>query len=278
MNKSYQYTLITLLLAAAFVIGSMAGMDFILRVREKKILSASGTAAMASPVRAWQQWEAQVAEETEKQAGSDGYVLNFRQIEEVIRSRTNYDEEVIHEPVRGQISIEKAIEAGKKWIAEMAVEERNGRKLDEEIYFVNAILGIRKYKEVSNVQMEPYYSFWTVRFSSESMGIVLYINAITGKVWNAEISLYDTMLDEVPYENLSCFSELAGFKVSDEPSVEMKDGRKWANLAIEDSLLYTQMECYEVNVDKNGIVDYSETGKFRDKYLVITYDLLLKEN
>lgn len=38
MNKSYQYTLITLLLAAAFVIGSMAGMDFILRVREKKIL------------------------------------------------------------------------------------------------------------------------------------------------------------------------------------------------------------------------------------------------
>ena len=72
MNKSYQYTLITLLLAAAFIIGSMAGMDFILRVREKKILSSSGTAAMASPVRAWQQWEAQVAEETEKQAGSDG--------------------------------------------------------------------------------------------------------------------------------------------------------------------------------------------------------------
>ncbi len=278
MNKSYQYTLITLLLAAAFVIGSMAGMDFILRVREKKILSASGTAAMASPVRAWQQWEAQVAEETEKQADSDGYVLNFRQIEEVIRSRTNYDEEVIHEPVGGQISIEKAIEAGKKWIAEMAVEERNGRKLDEEIYFVNAILGIRKHKEASNAQMEPYYSFWTVRFSSESMGIVLYINAITGKVWNAEISLYDTMLDEVPYENLSCFSELAGFKVSDETSVEMKDGRKWANLAIEDSLLYTQMECYEVNVDKNGIVDYSEIGKFRDRYLVITYDLLLKEN
>ena len=278
MNKSYQYTLITLLLAAVFVIGSMAGMDFILRVREKKILSASGTAAMVSPVRAWQQWEAQVAGETEKQAGSDGYVLNFRQIEEVIRSRTNYDEEVIHEPVGGQISIEKAIEAGKKWIAEMAVEERNGRKLDEEIYFVNAILGIRKHKEASNAQMEPYYSFWTVRVSSESMGIVLYINAITGKVWNAEISLYDTMLDEVPYENLSCFSELAGFKVSDEPSVEMKDGRKRANLAIEDSLLYTQMECYEVNVDKNGIVDYSETGKFRDRYLVITYDLLLKEN
>ena len=278
MNKSYQYTLITLLLAAVFVIGSMAGMDFILRVREKKILSASGTAAMVSPVRAWQQWEAQVAGETEKQAGSDGYVLNFRQIEEVIRSRTNYDEEVIHEPVGGQISIEKAIEAGKKWIAEMAVEERNGRKLDEEIYFVNAILGIRKHKEASNAQMEPYYSFWTVRFSSESMGIVLYINAITGKVWNAEIGLYDTMLDEVPYENLSCFSELAGFKVSDEPSVEMKDGRKRANLAIEDSLLYTQMECYEVNVDKNGIVDYSETGKFRDRYLVITYDLLLKEN
>ena len=253
-------------------------MDFILRVREKKILSSSGTAAMASPVRAWQQWEAQVAEETEKQAGSDGYVLNFRQIEEVIRSRTNYDEEVIHEPVGGQISIEKAIEAGKKWIAEMAVEERNGRKLDEEIYFVNAILGIRKHKEASNAQVEPYYSFWTVRFSSESMGIVLYINAITGKVWNAEIGLYDTMLDEVPYENLSCFSELAGFKVSDEPSVEMKDGRKRANLAIEDSLLYTQMECYEVNVDKNGIVDYSETGKFRDRYLVITYDLLSKEN
>ena len=77
-------------------------------------------------------------------SGSDGYVLNFRQIEEVIRSRTNYDEEVIHEPVGGQISIEKAIEAGKKWIAEMAVEERNKKPIP-------AILPMTKTAARSNV-------------------------------------------------------------------------------------------------------------------------------
>ncbi len=278
MMKSYKYTLITLLLSAAFIIGSMAGMDFIWRAREKKLLGSSGTAAMASPVRAWQQWEDDVTKETGQQAGSAGYVLNFSQIEEVIRSRKNYDEEVVHDPVRGQLSIEKAIEAGEKWIAEMGLEERTGKKLNEQIYFVNAILGIREKKEASTVQSEPYYSFWTVRFSSQSMDIVLNINAVTGKIWNAEIILYDIMPGEFPDEKLSCFSKMAGFHVSDEPSVEMNDGRKRAILAIEDSLLYTQMECYDVNADKNGIVDYSDTGKFQDQYMVVTYDLLLKEN
>ncbi len=278
MIKAYKYTFITLLLAVTFVIGSMAGMEFIFQIREKQLLGLSGTGAIVSPVRAWQQWENGSSKETDKPAGGDGYTMNVRQTEEVIRSRTNYDEEVIHDLVGGQLSIEKAIEAGEKWFAGMGIGERDGKEADEEIHFVNAILGIRKQKEAANVQLEPYYSFWTIRFSSQSMGIVLYINAVTGKVWNAEIVLYDNMPDELSYEKLRLFLEMAGFKASDEPSIQIDNGIERGILAVEDSLLYAQMEYYNVNVDKNGIVDYSDTGKFQDKYMVITYNLLIKEN
>lgn len=272
MIKPSKYTFITLFLAVAFILGSMAGMDFILRVREKQLLGASGTAAIESPVRAWQQWEDAAAGETDEQAGDEGYVLDIGQIEEVIKSRNHYDEEVIHDPVRGQISIEKAIEAGEKWIAEMGIGA------SEEMDFVNAILSTRKQKGELNVQLEPYYSFWTVGFSGQSMHTVLHINAVTGKVWNAEILLADHMLDEPPYKKLRCFSRLAGFTLSDKCFVKVSEEKRRASLEMENSLLYTQMRCYEVAVDKSTVVDYSDGGKYPYEYVEITYDLLLKEN
>lgn len=278
MFKSSKYTLITLFLAVAFILGSMDGMDFILRVREKQLLGASGTAAIVSPVRAWQQGEGDIEGEADQQADDDGYVLDIGQIEEVIRSRNHYDEEVIHDPVRGQISIEKAIEAGEKWIAEMGIDVGNEMETGEGLDFVNAILVIRKQKGALSVQMEPYYSFWTVGFSDQSTSIVLCINAVTGKVWNAEILLKDHMLDEPPYKKLRRFSELAGFQASDKRFVKVSEGKEQAILEIENSSLYTRMRCAEVIVDSSSIVSYSDAGSYPYEYVRITYDLLLKEN
>ena len=49
-----KYTLVCLLLAAVFALGSTAGMNVILQMRERQRLKESGTVVMESPVLAWQ--------------------------------------------------------------------------------------------------------------------------------------------------------------------------------------------------------------------------------
>ena len=57
MNRASKYTLLSLLFAAVFVFGSMAGTDLILQMWEKRRLEESGTVTMESPVLAWQSVE-----------------------------------------------------------------------------------------------------------------------------------------------------------------------------------------------------------------------------
>lgn len=274
MNKTLKYTFFTLLFAAAYILGSMAGMDFLLRTREGQLLGANGTATIEAPVRAWQQWGGDIEGKADKSDEDGGRSLTIGQVEEVIRSREDYVEEVIHDPVKGQITIEEAIESGKKWIAGM--EEGNKAETETQLHFVNAILGIRKHKNKEKEQVEPYYSFWTVQFSSQSMSAVLYMNAVTGKVWNAELTLYEDMPVKPPYGKLKCFLELSGLPVTGEATVLTDEEEKWATLDLEGSLLYARMEYHKVETDKSGIVDYADNGKFHDRYIVITYDLLVK--
>ena len=54
MKRVSKYTLVCLLLAAVFALGSTAGMNVILQMRERQRLEESGTVAVESPVLAWQ--------------------------------------------------------------------------------------------------------------------------------------------------------------------------------------------------------------------------------
>ena len=51
MKKTYKYTFLTMFLALVFIFGSMAGMNFILYIREDRLLSESGMVVVESPVR-----------------------------------------------------------------------------------------------------------------------------------------------------------------------------------------------------------------------------------
>ncbi len=116
MNKSFQYTILTLLLALVFAFGSMAGMNLILEKREEQILTERGKAVIEAPVFAWQEWETEGNEENKE---NKGRTLTLKQISDAIDSWNNRTGEVIHDPVEGQISMEQAIEQGKAWLAFM---------------------------------------------------------------------------------------------------------------------------------------------------------------
>ena len=122
MNRTSKYTLLSLLFAAVFVFGSMAGTDLILQMWEKRRLQESGTVTMESPVLAWQ--SAETEEEYVKQDGGpfdrdkeEDLTLTEKEIEQVIRYRKNCEGELLHDPVKGQITMEQAFAAASQRLA-----------------------------------------------------------------------------------------------------------------------------------------------------------------
>lgn len=269
MNRVHRYTLFCFLLAAAFVLGSMAGMDYILKKKESRLLRESGTAAADLPVAAWpepknsggQDTEASAEEQEEKQ-------LTIEQIEEVVSYRADATEEILHEPVTGQITMEEAIASGENWLAEMGFtgeknesaeeEQENGESVSEKKSTQNlarrASLGVRKNRAESGLPMEPYYSFWTVRFSDKSIYAVLSVNAVTGKIWDAEITLYNNLPDGFSWERLDLFLKLAGVQQDTENFVEINDTNTGAIMRLKNSLLCAETKYYDIVVD----FDYNE--------------------
>lgn len=268
MNKSFKYTILTLLLALGFAFGSMAGMNLILEAREKQILTERGKAVIEAPVRAWQEQKSGENEE------SKGNTLTLKQISDAIDSWNNRIGEMIHDPVEGQISMEQAIEQGKVWLASMEKNRDMGEKvdLDNEIYSVSAVLGVGKQNEQAGGQIEPYYSFWTIQFTSQGINTTVYLNAVTGKVWGAEIILYEDIPTEMPVESMYLFAELTGVEKTDLEEPKVSVAGNGAVMELNEGI-EAQMNFSIVELDKNSIVDYSESGIFQETYAVISYKL-----
>ena len=262
-RHGYQYALLCFFLSVLFVFGSMAGMDFILQKRESRLLQECGTEEVESPVAVWQEPQTAGAKEQGEDSEDTLQQLTVEQMEAVISYRANATDEVLHDPVTGQISMEEAFTCGERWLVEMGFLEEKGysRTLSR-----RASLGIRKYRKVSSVPMEPYYSFWTVKFSGENVYAVLSINAVTGRVWDAEITLYDEMTQKFSWETLELFTELAGIQADAEDYVEtMNDVNTGAVLTVRDSDLQAQMKYYDTAVAIAG--DRSADGE--DNYSMI---------
>ncbi len=229
MNKTYKYTIVTLILAVAFSFGSMAAVKLMIRAREGQILSESGIIE-AAPVR-----------EREEQGE-----VSVEDIENAV-SRWRGNMVSAHNPMEGQISMEEAIRAGREWLGEMDLEREyeDGREMDEDgqLYSVYAILGVMASEEFTEDDMALYDSFWRVEFASKYMQIFLYVNAVTGKVWRADITMYSNCLEQIPYWKLKTFVELCGLQPSYKGAEKNQEGTQ-AVWDIDDSRLCARMQFY----------------------------------
>ena len=256
MNKTYKYTVATVLLALVFSFGNIVCMKFILQVREQKLLTESGTSVIDAPVQEWK---------------IEGYSEppTTEQMEEVLKSWEESSDIVVHEPVTGQISMEGAAKAGRQWLAEMGFDKVGQAKSEIKTTNVWNVYGTLSAVSVGESEaeagMEPYYSFWRVELSNRFCQAFLYINAVTGKVWSADVVLYEDLPGEMSYENLRRFVDLSGLHTSD---AIRRLGDSNALLSIDDSDLYAEME---FRYSKTGYPysGYDETGllDFRDKVL-----------
>lgn len=271
MNKSFKYTILTLFLALAFILGSMKGMKLFLKVREKQMLTESGRAVVEAPVRSWQEWKTDEVEEDK------ALILTLKQVRNVINHWNNRMEEVIHDPVEGQISMEQAIGKGKAWLASMGKSidmEAGIGTAESEIYSIRAVLGVGKQKKQVQKKAEPYYSFWTIQLMGETVNATVYLNAVTGKVWEAEIILYESILDEIPIESIYLFAESTGIEKLSLEKPKVSTDRNRAVIVWNDGI-EVQMDYSVTRLDNESIVDYSQSGVFQETYAAISYELVV---
>lgn len=260
-----------------FVLGSMAGMNFILHGRENKLLQESGTEVVESPVAVWQEPQDAGTEETDANSGNGMPLLTVAQMEEVINYRGDAVSEVLHDPVTGQISMEEAIACGERWLAEMGYTEENTEGTPRtQARGRRAALGVKKDQKTSKVPMEPYYSFWTVGFSDESVYASLSVNAVTGRVWDAEVLLYDDMSQKFSWETLDLFAKLAGVQADMEDFIEINATNTGAILAIKDSCLYAQVRYYDIETVVADRESWS-AGVDGEYYETVTDDIKIAE-
>ena len=205
MSRKYKYTFFTVFLALAFSFGSMKAMDFILKVREQQLLEEKGTVLPDVFVLEWQEKDD----------------LTVHQVEETVKCWEESVKFTTHNPVSGQISIEQAIKESKSWMKEMSlgISEWGGNDVEIDLGAVNAVLGTIE-EETGRQQAEPQNSFWKVEFSNHSIQGILYVNAVTGKIWFADITLFEYLPDQMPYWKLKYFLELAGLQATHKGSVQ----------------------------------------------------------
>jgi len=257
MIRKGKYTIVSFLFAVFFIFGSMEVMDYILQIRETQLLTEKGRVKMESPVRTWENDKEDTMSED---IADERYVLKTEQTEDAITCWNDRDRSILHDPVAGQISLEEAVKAGEKWLIEMGI----GEEQEVAACTINAELGVGVQAEDAGEQLEPYYSFWTVTYSDQSMSAILYLNAVTGKVWGAEITLYEVLSEKLSDDRLRLFVELAGLQVSEDDSVVTESGGTRTEIAVKESRLYAQEHSYSMTVG------------FENSYKHTVYQLLIK--
>lgn len=272
MKKTYKYTVLTVVLAIVFSFGSMAGMNLILKARERQLLTKSGRSVMEVPV------QTNVGQEKDQNFNKDRGTLTIEQIEKVVSLWDEPDEVVVHNPADGQISMGEAIRAGQEWLINMGMEVE--RKDNDEVHqYATLSTAVRESSEEEDdnkdVQTAPYNSFWRVHFYSSSLEAFLYVNAVTGQVWSADIILYDDFPKEIPSKKLRDFVELCGLKVSGSESEEelWQPSYSWMErVEIENSKLIAEMQFMR---SQTG---YPGSGYGKEGLLNFRSKILYKEN
>ncbi len=211
MHKTGKYTILTGLLAIAFIALSLFCVRLLLGKWEEKLLTERGSLEFALPVRDWQEMGADQASSGEKE-------LTMEQIEDIIDIWNQRNAMLIHSPVEGQISIDEAIEAAKNWLEKMEITKFT-KKASSGDGSIQATLNQGRKKGEKWELKGPGYSFWVVEYKRSDMEAIFYVNAVTGQVWSAQIWLEEFQAEDmetVYLENgvmqLKRFIKLAGFK------------------------------------------------------------------
>lgn len=213
MNKSKPYVLIVLfLLSFGVVIGGWFLTEALLLQKQEEFLDRTGRIARRTGMpSALQPGETSLFSSNQPgETGGDlaegilfeGQSLSEEIMAEVLSVWESGANELPHEPQKGQMNMEQAIETGKEWITVMAecgivpegLAECDFDKvaarlctLDTQVDFDDSLL-----------------SWWLIQYTEKDVVVSLTVHASTGEVWKASLSMKesDRVSNEYRYKEM----------------------------------------------------------------------------
>lgn len=179
MSKRNLYTFAGIFMSFIIAIGGWALTSTLIDRKSDALLSATGSVRVDVPVT--------LGDQSGVEPSYEPVALTEEQIVSVLQNWEADGEEKPHEPVDGQLAMEQAIDAGKDWLSyfyEQGVIPAELLEYDK----TSAYLCVKQPRGQENHTLNPYYSYWSITFSSDNKRALLVINAVTGQIWDAAIS------------------------------------------------------------------------------------------
>lgn len=189
MRKQNIFTVIGIALSFVIAVGGWWMTSELLDRKENDLLSVTGSVHVDTPT------PLPIADEK----NPDNYeevipVWPTLKETEIFNALINWEadgEERPHEPAEGQLNMEQAIDAGKAglyYFSEQGIIPVGLLEYD----VTNAYLCEKLPRGQDAQSLSPYYSYWFITFSSEKMSATLTLNAASGQIWKAKITLLST--------------------------------------------------------------------------------------
>lgn len=181
--KGKIYTAVVVAVSLCIVFGGWFLTKKLLDKKEEEFLNGTGTVALRS---------SQTALLAQEEAQEEANAFKEQEIpeelmQEILLLWSYGGKEMPHEPKEEQMNMEQAIEAGRRWIAVLAEHEIVPRALTNGDF--DKITAQLSTVETETELDERLLSRWTLEYMKDDVDINLTIHAMSGEVWDANISM-----------------------------------------------------------------------------------------
>lgn len=204
MNNSKIYVLFVFLLSFGVVVGGWFLTKALLSQKQEEFLDRTGQIALqlteTSLLLADQSEEAD--EDLTEDTLFQGQSLSEEMMAEVLAVWESGGNELPHEPKKGQINMEQAIDAGRNWITIMAecgivpeeLAECDFDKVTARLCTMDAQVDFD----------DSLLSYWLVQFTENDVAVSLTVHAASGEIWKAGLSMKssDSLFGKYSHEEM----------------------------------------------------------------------------
>lgn len=246
------WTFLTLLFSAVLILFSMFLFHRLIKARENTLLAGKGAIKQDSPVSGGL-----------NNKKGEKIVLTAGEVEEIMENWNRRYGLVVHEPVEGQIAMSEAVKAVDEWLPKMGLSEGilSGNST------VRSSLNIAYLKGEKTEELSPTRSFWEVTVNGDKINGTFYVNAVTGQIFEAFVSLFSEPEGITKDQLLKSYIRLAGLKPEknydpDEVAIRGAESSVSAGFEAAAALGYGRMKIAEQTSETVQAGDVSGTGGF----------------
>lgn len=181
MSKSRISMFLVFCLSFAVVFGGWFFTKEMLDRKEAEILAGRGRMMLDIPESDNRKDRNAVQETFEGEALSEDVMA------EILKVWEAGGRELLHEPLAGQMDMEQAVKAGRGWIGSLAENNILPSCLAEGLF--DSTSAVLCTLDGETTLGESLISYWRVIYMKGGVKIILTIHAVSGQVWDADISM-----------------------------------------------------------------------------------------